>query len=269
MISQAKDFEEESEAVHSLLAPLGDDDYRRVTQFKSWTIHDVIAHLHSGNCSARMTIEEPDAYTAFLARRVAARERGQDMRAFTNEWLEGLTGRALLAAWREGFAATAAAYAGADPKRRVKWVGPDMSARSSITARLMETWAHAQALYDLLAVERVDTDRIENIAVLGVITFGWAYANRGMQPPGPPPLVRLTAPSGAVWEWNADKALPGERIEGSATEFCQVVTQTRNVADTKLAVTGPTAQDWMLRAQCFAGPPNDPPAPGTRFRMGG
>jgi hypothetical protein len=43
------------------------------------------------------------------------------------------------------------------------------------------------------------------------------------------------------------------------------VTQTRNVADTGLSVTGPVAEDWMTIVQCFAGPPEDPPAPGTRF----
>ena len=31
-------------------------------------------------------------------------------------------------------------FAAADPKQRVQWFGPDMSVRSSITARLMETW---------------------------------------------------------------------------------------------------------------------------------
>ncbi len=49
-------------------------------------------------------------------------------------------------------------------------------------------------------------------------------------------------------------------------EFCQVVAQTRNVADTRLVVKGDTAQRWMQIAQCFAGPPNDPPAKGTRVK---
>ena len=45
------------------------------------------------------------------------------------------------------------------------------------------------------------------------------------------------------------------------------MTQTRNIADTKLKVTGPVATDWMSKAQCFAGPPNPPPLPGTRFTL--
>lgn len=47
-------------------------------------------------------------------------------------------------------------------------------------------------------------------------------------------------------------------------EFCQVVTQVRNIADTRLSVTGDIAQRWMAIAQCFAGPPENPPEAGTR-----
>jgi hypothetical protein len=53
-------------------------------------------------------------------------------------------------------------------------------------------------------------------------------------------------------------------LEGRATEFCQVVTQCRNIADTSLKVSGDVARQWMAVAQCFAGPPQDPPAPGVR-----
>ena len=34
--------------------------------------------------------------------------------------------------------------------------------------------------------------------------------------------------------------------------------------DTALRVGGETARHWMGIAQCFAGPPENPPAPGTR-----
>jgi uncharacterized protein (TIGR03084 family) len=77
------------------------------------------------------------------------------------------------------------------------------------------------------------------------------------------PFLSLTAPSGAVWTHGTPSE--NERIEGLAEEFCQVVTQTRNVADTGLKVTGAVAADWMSKAQCFAGAANAPPAPGTRF----
>jgi hypothetical protein len=73
------------------------------------------------------------------------------------------------------------------------------------------------------------------------------------------------APSGAVWEW--PQAESEDLIEGAAVEFCQVVAQTRNIADTSLKVVGETAMAWMKIAQCFAGPAENPPSPGTRFRQ--
>ena len=137
-----------------------------------------------------------------------------------------------------------------------------MSVRSSITARLMETWAHGQAVYDLLGVIRRNTDRIRNIVVLGVNTYGWSFKVRRETPPASMPHLRLTAPSGEVWTWNA----PSDRdlIAGAAEEFCQVVTQVRNIADTALTVRGAAAEAWMRQAQCFAGPPETPPAAGAR-----
>jgi uncharacterized protein (TIGR03084 family) len=109
----------------------------------------------------------------------------------------------------------------------------------------------------------VQGDRIRNIVVMGVNTFGWTFSNRGQPVPEQQPYLRLEAPSGEIWEWNAPDA--ENAIEGSALEFCQVVTQVRNIADTRLRVRGDTATRWMAVAQCFAGPPEDPPAPGSRF----
>jgi hypothetical protein len=54
----------------------------------------------------------------------------------------------------------------------------------------METWAHGQEVYDLLGVERVDTDRIRSIAVLGVNTLAWTFMNRAVKVPSPVPQVR-------------------------------------------------------------------------------
>jgi uncharacterized protein (TIGR03084 family) len=127
----------------------------------------------------------------------------------------------------------------------------------------METWAHAQEIYDLLGIERIDKDRIKNIVVLGINTFGWTFKNRGLEIPGDVPYLELVAPSGEIWQWNQDSR-NSNAIRGSATEFCQVVAQTRNIADTRLEVQGDVARHWMSIAQCFAGPPEEPPAPGSR-----
>jgi uncharacterized protein (TIGR03084 family) len=266
MLQQALDFREESETLFALLEPLEDEDWEQKTQFKEWTINDAIAHLHFGNYLADLSLQGSAAFTDFIRRWLAeSNQKGSHMAA-THTWLDGTKNRALLKRWREFYQEMANRFVVADPKQRVKWVGPDMSVRSSITARLMETWAHGQAVYDLLGQVRNEEDRIQNIAVLGVNTFGWTFTNRGIAVPTDPPYIRLTAPSGAIWEWN----LPVQqknRIEGKAVELCQVVTQVRNLADTTLQVSGETATSWMSIAQCFAGPPENPPAPGSRFRQ--
>ena len=185
------------------------------------------------------------------------------MADYTRVWLRGCGGTELLQRWHEFSRQVADEYAGLDPTRRVKWAGPDMSVRSCISARQMETWAHGQAAFDLLGQVRVEHDRIRNVVIMGVNTFGWTFANRGRAVPAVKPYVRLQSPSGEWWAWNE----PGERnsVEGSAVEFCQVVAQTRNIADTALRVSGEAAHEWMSLAQCFAGPPETPPAPGSRF----
>jgi len=261
MFRQPIDFKYESDALYTLLETTSDADMARRTGFKGWTLNHIIGHLHMWNWAADLSLHDRDAFTKFYIKAGPA-VQAKDLRSFEESWLAGLQGRELLETWRKFYLEMAERFVTADPRSRVKWGGPEMSVRSSVTARLMETWAHGQAVYDSFGVTRQDTDRIQNIAVLGVNTFGWTFINRKLEIPETVPYVRLTAPSGVIWEWN--DASSANRIEGSATEFCQVVTQTRNIADTGLQVSGDGAQHWMMIAQCFAGPPEDPPVPGLR-----
>lgn len=260
-MQQAEDFRAESRALHALISNTAPIRYAEPTQFKGWGIHDVLQHLHFWNRMAYLQLADEAELVHHLRTMAAA---GKSMRTYESEVLAGLDGFALVAEWEKQFEETADRFAVADPKARLKWAGPDMSARSSITARLMETWAHGQEVFDHLGVARKNEDRIGNIVTLGVNTFGWTYATRREKPPGDMPYLTLTAPSGEVWTFGTPNE--AECIEGLAEEFCQVVTQVRNIADTNLRVTGPIATDWMSKAQCFAGPPAKPPAPGTRFR---
>ncbi|MBT7086568.1 MAG: hypothetical protein HN931_10385 [Desulfobacterales bacterium] len=72
----------------------------------------------------------------------------------------------------------------------------------------------------------------------------------------------LTSPSGKKWEWGPKDS--DNTVTGLAEDFCLVVTQRRNIADTKLVTTGAVAKEWMSIAQAFAGPPEDGPKPGHR-----
>lgn len=265
-VTQAKDFEAESDALYDLIADLDDSGLKQPTAFKGWTAENVIGHLHVWNIAADMALSDPEGFRHFF-KQVADALRTGSLRRFEEKWLsdKGLSGKELVGEWRDFYRAMAERFYQADPSARVEWAGPSMSVRSSATARLMETWAHAQEIYDLLGVERENADRIENIVILGNNTYGWTFKVNGLEAPEPRPHLVLTAPSGNIWHFNVPSN--DHRIEGPASEFCQVVTQTRNIADTSLEVTGENATRWMAMAQCFAGKPETPPAPGARKRL--
>ncbi len=258
---------DELDELDALLETLTADDWERPTPFKSWTPWDVVAHLHFSDQQSVLALEDPALFRQAAAALGAAIRADGSLRAYTRDQLRDLDAAALRAAWRDTATRLCALLDARAPRDRIPWYGPDMGARMFATARQMETWAHAHDLYDLLGRTRTYTDRLENIAVIGVKTFGWSFANRKLPVPDVAPWVRLTAPSGARWEWNAPNE--DERVEGDAAEFCHVVTQGRNVADTQLQVVGEVATRWMAIAQCFAGAPADPPAPGARTGAAG
>lgn len=266
MLTQAVDFRAEADALHSLLITLDPSDWACPTQFKGWTVNDIVQHLHEGDTMAAASVAGGDPFATMRAEIQALRDSGMSRVEVTRHRLDGLSGTSLLNRWYRQMADLCDKLASLAPDTRLKWAGPDMGVRMFTTARQMETWAHGQAIYDLMGVARQPTDRLRNIAEIGVRTYGWTFANRGLAVPGRPPYVRLTGPSSEIWEWNDPS--PEDSIEGSALQFCQVVTQVRNVADTGLKLTGEPARAWMRLAQCFAGPPEDPPKPGTRFTAG-
>jgi len=265
-LSQALDFRAECDELYAVLVAAPAAAWHMPTQFKGWTFDDILGHLNFSDHAAAVAARSRDEVHALFRDVHAARAAGTSFADYTRRWLQGCSGPALLARWREQYEQLATTFAKFAPEQRLGWAGPDMSARSFMSARQMETWAHGQAIYDVLGLERVEHDRLRNIAVMGVNTFGWSFKVHQRAVPAEQPYVRLTGPSGATWEWNDANA--SSRIEGGAVDFCRVVTQTRNVRDTTLIVIGDSAWQWMEIAQCFAGPPEVPPAPGTRGKRG-
>lgn len=259
MQSICSDLKAEHEELEGVLADLDDGQWLAPTPFLTWKIKDEIRHLAYFDDRAALAATDPEAFNRHLEEAVS------DFAAF-EKTLESvgqdLSPEELMAWWRRQRHVMLEALNRCDPKDRLPWYGPPMSALSFATARLMETWAHAQDVFDTLRIERTPTDRLRHIAHLGVKTFGWTYMNRSLEAPRTPVRVELRAPSGAVWTWGPEDA--EQQISGPAEDFCLVVVQRRHVDDTALAVTGDAARDWMLKAQCFAGPPVDGPKPGQR-----
>lgn len=262
MFEEVDFLRREAESLLALVEPMSEADLAQPTPFKQWTVWDVIAHLHLADSWALASMDGAKTFSATVSAAISVMSRRGSLRDYAREHYAALPGRAILEAWRSGLQQLCTRLGEVDPKSRYAWFGPDMSARMFATARYMETWAHGQDVYDLLARPREYRDDIRAIVIIGLRTFGFCFRNRGLPVPPAEPYLRLTAPSGAVWEWNDPAS--AERIEGSAAEFCHVVTQGRNIADTRLQVSGEIARQWMAIAQCFAGPPENPPAPGSR-----
>jgi len=253
MFQQAADLKEEGAELKRVLEQLSTEDWACKTPFKSWTVDHVVQHLHGADRTAVLALRDP---VGFAAARADPQVIGELMNP-------ALRGTELLDTWWSLFSDMCELLGASDPKRRVPWFGPDMGVIMFTTARQMETWAHGQDVFDMLGHTRTNSDRLKNIAVIGVRTYGWTFANRGLDTPCPAPCVRLTAPDGGTWEFNEPQE--SNMVAGDAAEFCHVVTQGRNIADVNLSVIGEPASSWMAIAQCFAGPPEDPPAPGSRL----
>ena len=151
-------------------------------------------------------------------------------------------------------------FAGLDPAMRVPWFGPPMSVASSLTARLMETWAHGQDISDTLGVQREPTRRLRHVAHIGVGARGFSYAAHRLPVPTEPVRVELEAPTGELWTWGPAHA--ANCVTGPALDFCLLVTQRRHRADTAVVAAGADADQWLNIAQAFAGPPGAGRVPG-------
>ncbi|MEM6987751.1 MAG: TIGR03084 family metal-binding protein [Pseudomonadota bacterium] len=258
------DFAAECEDLDALLSSLTPEQWRTVTQFEGWTVFDIVAHLHFWNRAALLAVDDATTLATLMDAVRSGLADGKTLRAMEAEYGDPEEAQ-LHSAWRAQCHRVVECYRGLHASHRVQWAGTSMSVRSALSARLMETWAHAQAIFDVFGRERRHADRVQHVVVLGVNTYAWSFKVRGLEPPGPMPRLALRAPSGASWGYG-DAASP-DSIRGDAVDFAMVVAQTRNLLDTGLQCEGEAAKAWMACAQCFAGPPADPPPPGARRRV--
>jgi len=258
------DLRAEYRALADLCATLTPAQWALRTDFHGWTPWDEVAHLLYFDETALQACTDPAGFAAGARALMAEQAGGFEISAVQRRVFGILDGPALLARWRERFAALCDRLAACDPKDRLPWYGPPMSARSFATARLMETWAHGQDIWDAVGRERPVSPGLRHIAHLGVTTYGWSFANRGLPVPAPAPCVELSAPDGSAWTWGEPSAT--DFVRGPALDFVLLVTQRRHRDDTALTWAGAGAEAWTRIAQCFAGPPADGPAPGARVR---
>jgi uncharacterized protein (TIGR03084 family) len=251
------DLVAEQEALDEVVAHLRDEQWRRATPSPGWSVADQIGHLTYFDHSAAAAILDPDAFRAGVSELVAGAVEG-NVDEFTLGAFRSLAPSEQLTAWREGRTKLASAAATLRDETRVPWYGPSMGAKSFLSARLMEVWAHGTDVVDALGASRLATTRLRHIAQLGFITRAWSYRVRGEEPPTGDVRLELESPDGELWTWGAPDA--EDTIRGPAEDFCLVVTQRRHVDDTALE-TGELGYHWLVRAQAFAGAASTGPQP--------
>ena len=252
-----RDLQSEQAALDVVVAALTPEQWALPTPSPRWDVADQIGHLTYFDGTAALAITDPDAFGVAVEALIASAvgDRGDD---FTLGTFRALTPASQLVAWRANRAVLGDAATRLTDGMRVVWYGPSMGAKSFLTARLMEVWAHGYDIVDTVGATREATDRLRHIAQLGYITRGWSYAVRGETAPEEEIGLALTSPSGQTWTWGPSNA--AETVRGPAEDFCLVVTQRRHIDDTALE-TGELGRHWLLRAQAFAGGATGGPAP--------
>ena len=253
----------ENRALDDLVSSLPASDWHRPTAFFGWTVRDQILHLHQVDRFGLSAMDGEDAFGDVFRAARAGQAGGVELSEQVRRQFAGVSDATVLETWRDTYQALVARLRAGDPKARIPWFGPPMSLVSFASARQMEVWAHGQDIYDMLGLDRATPARIRNVCDLGVRTFAWSFRNRGLDVPASPRVV-LAGPNGASWDW------PGQGaglVEGSARDFALVVTQRRAPEDTSLRTEGYGAAAWLPIAQCFAGTPQEPAAPGSRPQL--
>jgi uncharacterized protein (TIGR03084 family) len=251
------DLAAETKAVRDLLVPLDDAGWEAATPSAGWAIRDQISHLAYFDEAAAQAATDPER---FRAEATGLTRAGPGFPDEIARRYRDVPPAELLAWFDRARGRYIATLVRTDPKARLPWYGPDLSAASSVTARLMETWAHGQDVADALGVRREPTGRLRHVAYLGMRTFGFSFQLHGRPVPDTPVRVELAAPDGTVWAWGPADAR--DRVDGPALDFCLVVTQRRHLADSALEVHGPVATEWISIAQAFAGAPGPGRQPG-------
>src|SRR5690349_1410662 len=155
--SLSEDLMVETDRLLDLLTPLTAEGWLTPTPAPDWTIADQIVHLAFFDEQATIAATEPDRFRTTsdqLLSELDARHRNfQGPQAL--DWFDRAR-RDMVDAMLQ-----------IDPSTRVPWYGPDMSVASSMTARIMETWAHGQDVADALDVDRTPSPALRHVAHIG------------------------------------------------------------------------------------------------------
>jgi uncharacterized protein (TIGR03084 family) len=245
----AADLNAETSDLTSMISYLDEAGWRQPTPAAGWTIADQVSHLAFFDDAAVRSATDPGGFAAEFAH---AAQTGQVSPDDIAARYRSRTGAELLSWFTASRRRLAETFAGLDPAARLPWFGMAMSAASSLTARIMETWAHGQDVADALGITRTPTARLRHVAHIAVRALPYSFAVRGLPVPVEPVRVVLAGPSGESWAWGPPEA--ANVVTGPALDFCLLATQRRHRDDAAVVASGEVANSWLSIAQAFAGP---------------
>lgn len=245
MLEAIRELDEEQASIDALLASLSPEQWELPTPSEKWSVRDQVSHLADTNEVAIDTMiggsrslnedakrfTSPEAFTQWGA------DRGRSMSP--SEVLEW---------WRTSSAKMRDTFLTLDPKQRVPW-GLGMQARTLVTARLMEHWAHSSDIRRAIDDPIVLTPRLKSIAWLIRSAVPYALMFVGADAPEGHTLRLELDANGERWDIGPADAT--DVIRGDALAFCLVGVQRMEADTSGLVAEGPLAQLALPRLRAF------------------
>lgn len=252
------DFCAMQSAADVLLSSLTDEEWERIPPKNCWqvSVKDAIMHVAFYDKVARMLTTGEAKVMTDITKTI---ERDENWRILT---FKDMTPGEVLSYWRKERTLLNASLYAKSPKDRIPWVpGIVMSAKSLVSARQMELWAHmADVCFATNRKILVPNDG----AILPALFLSWQsrpnqYKINGLSMPNVPMHLSLTLPSGKIWEKGEENAQ--NYVKGNALEWALVAIRRLNPADTKLEIHGEAAREWSMIVQTYAGEADKTPEP--------
>lgn len=245
MADAVAELEAEQKGLETLLRGLTREQWLLPTPAEGWDVRDQVSHLAD--------VEEIayDTATGGVRQLNVEALTYPSPEAFTQAGVDKGRGREPdeMIAWLEhGSSKLRGMFLEKDPKERVPW-GLGMSARTLVTARLMEWWAHGLDIRAAIGAPPNVTERLKSVVWLIVNALPYAFTVAGIDRPEGALRVELDY-NGDTWTFGPEDA--ESRITGDALEFCKIGVQRlkREEAQTIKAV-GPLAEAALTHARAF------------------
>ncbi len=223
------DLPAECEVLDRLVAGIDEARWDAPTPAVGWTVADQIHHL---TVSDRLGI-------ASLRGDAIPRMESDPVIAPLSSRPSGVE---ILAGWRAARAEFVALAAATDSRATVGWVASTMSARTLVTTRLTECWAHGLDCFAALGVAPVDSARLRHVVHQSFRMLPYSFSVAGVAPSSPIEglALDLTGPDGDSWWFGPDH--PTAVVRGPAGDWCRVAVHRLDRSDTELATDGALAE---------------------------